>query len=50
MLIGYEGADHGFFNYDRDNNAFFIDTVNKMDTFLVSLGYLKGAPETIHNE
>ncbi len=29
---------------------FFIDTVNKMDTFLVSLGYLKGSPEMIHNE
>jgi acetyl esterase/lipase len=50
VLIGYEGAGHGFFNYGRDNNAPFIDTVNKMDAFLVSQGYLKGAPETIHIE
>lgn len=35
---------------DLNNNAPFIDTVNKMDAFLVSLGYLKGAPETIHSE
>ncbi|MBT5873599.1 MAG: prolyl oligopeptidase family serine peptidase, partial [Candidatus Latescibacteria bacterium] len=50
LLVGYQGAGHGFFNYGRNNNAPFIDTVNKMDAFLVSLGYLKGAPETIHNK
>ena len=46
-LIGYKGARHGFFNFGRDENAPFIDTVNKMDAFLVSLGYLKGAPESL---
>ena len=48
-LIGYNGAPHGFFNYGLNNNALFIDTVNKMDSFLVSLGYLQGPPETIHH-
>ncbi len=46
-LFGYKGEDHGFFNYGRGDNAVFIDTIYKMDTFLVSLGYLKGAPETV---
>ncbi len=46
-LVGYRGSEHGFFNFGRDENAPFIDTVNKMDEFLVSLGYLKGAPETV---
>ena len=46
-LIGYKGAEHAFFNFGRDKNAPFIDTVNKMDAFLVSLGYLKSAPETV---
>lgn len=46
-VIGYKGSEHAFFNFGRDKNAPFIDTVNKMDAFLVSLGYLKGAPETV---
>ena len=46
-LIGYKGAGHGFFNYGRGENAAFINTVNKMDAFLVSLGYLKAPPETV---
>jgi acetyl esterase/lipase len=46
-LVGYKGAKHGFFNFGRDDNAPFIDTVNKMDTFLVSISYLKGAPESM---
>jgi len=50
VLIGYDGADHGFFNYGRDDNTYFIDTVNKMDAFLVSLGYLKGARNTVYSE
>lgn len=49
-LVGYEGAGHGFFNYGSDNNAPFIDTVSKMDAFLVSIGYLKGAPESVHHK
>jgi acetyl esterase len=43
-LIGYEGQQHGFFNYGRGDNAHFITTTKKMDEFLTSLGYLKGPP------
>lgn len=37
----YEGRGHGFFNPGRDGNKDYEDTVQKMDDFLVSLGYLK---------
>ncbi|MEC9094938.1 MAG: sialate O-acetylesterase [Planctomycetota bacterium] len=36
----YEGQSHGFFNTGKP----FVDTVEKMDRFLVSLGYLSGKP------
>lgn len=42
-LVAYEGAGHGFFNFGRDGNKPFTDTVTRMDAFLVSLGYLKPA-------
>jgi len=45
-LIGYDGQPHGFFNYGRSDNKYFVDTVKRMDAFLVSLGYLKG-PDTV---
>lgn len=45
-LIGYDDQPHGFFNYGRSDNKYFVDTVKRMDTFLVSLGYLKG-PDTV---
>ncbi|QGY47528.1 alpha/beta hydrolase fold domain-containing protein [Maribellus comscasis] len=45
-LVAYQGEPHGFFNYGKNSNAVFIDTVNKMDEFLVSLGYLKAPPKT----
>lgn len=38
-LYLYEGQPHGFFNYKHREN--FDRTVAKMDSFLVSLGYLK---------
>ena len=44
-LVAYKGEKHGFFNYGRADNSIYIDTLNKMDKFLVSLGILKGAPE-----
>jgi dipeptidyl aminopeptidase/acylaminoacyl peptidase len=44
-LVAYKGEPHGFFNYGKEDNAVFVDTVNKMDQFLVSLGYLKAPPE-----
>ncbi len=34
----YEGAEHSFFN----KGASFVDTIDKMDDFLVSLKYLNG--------
>jgi acetyl esterase len=46
-LVAYKGEGHGFFNYGRNSNAAFVDTVHKMDEFLVSLGYLKAPPESV---
>jgi acetyl esterase/lipase len=43
-LVGYDGADHGFFNYRWTDGTAFVDTVHRMDRFLVSLGYLQGEP------
>lgn len=39
-LWTYEGQTHGFFNESK-NPRCFLDTVLKMDTFLVSLGWLR---------
>jgi acetyl esterase len=46
-LVAYQGEPHGFFNYGKKSNALFVDTVRKMDEFLVSLGYLNAPPETL---
>ena len=46
-LVAYQGEPHGFFNYGNKSNAVFVDTVHKMDEFLVSLGYLTAPPETV---
>jgi acetyl esterase/lipase len=45
-LMLYEGAGHGFFNYGKsdNNNNFYKQTVEAMDRFLISLGYLTGEP------
>jgi acetyl esterase/lipase len=40
-LVGFEGEQHGFFNYGRDGNRRYRETLGKADEFLVSLGYLK---------
>jgi len=45
-LVTYEGQQHGFFNFGRPGNNYFLDTLKKADAFLVSLGYLGGAPST----
>ena len=37
----YEGQPHGFFNENKSPES-FLDTVLKMDAFLVSLGWLEG--------
>jgi acetyl esterase len=41
-LIGFDGQKHGFFNFGRNENKFFLDTLKQTDQFLVSLGYLSG--------
>ena len=43
-LEGYEGQAHGFFNYGRNENVLYRDTVRKMDEFFISLGWLEGEP------
>lgn len=45
-LIAYQGEEHGFFNYGKNLNAVYVDTMHEMDKFLVSLGYLKAPPQT----
>lgn len=39
-LVGYEGQEHGFFNYGRGDGSGYADTVKKLDRFLERLGYL----------
>ena len=45
-LVAYEGEPHGFFNYGKNDNGIFFDTMNKLDQFLVSLGYIKAPPKS----
>ena len=40
----WDGPGHGFFNFGRDENKYFIQTCRDMDRFLVSLGYIDGEP------
>ena len=40
-LVGYDGANHGFFNYGRGDGTAYTDTVRRMDEFFVSLGWLE---------
>ena len=46
-LLMYEGEEHGFFNYYRKLSGAFIHKVNKMDNFLVELGYILTHPKSI---
>ncbi len=43
-LMLYEGQPHGFFNAGRGDGKYFTQTVQAMDEFLESLGYLEGKP------
>ncbi len=45
-LIAYQDEQHGFFNFGRKANGAFIESVYRMDQFLVSLGYLQPPPKT----
>jgi len=40
----YEGQPHGFFNEGKGGTEIFLDTLDKMDRFLVEHGYLEGQP------
>lgn len=40
----YEGQGHGFFNANKAGQKYYRLTVIEADKFLVSLGWLKGAP------
>jgi acetyl esterase/lipase len=42
-LIAYPG-EHGFFNFGREENRLFCQTVQAIDAFLVGLGILDAAP------
>ena len=46
-LIGYQDEPHAFFNFGKKSNVIFVDTMQKIDDFLVSLGYLNAPPETL---
>jgi len=45
-LAGYSEAGHGFFNYGRQKNHWFAETMRRTDRFLDSLGYVSG-PDTV---
>lgn len=38
----YKGAGHGFFNFGRNQNKYFIETVTKADEFLTDLKFIDG--------
>jgi len=40
-LAGFDGENHGFFNYGRNGNKAYYETLKKADEFLTSLRYLK---------
>lgn len=40
----YEGQDHGFFNYGRNDNRYFELTLIETDKFVASLGWISGPP------
>lgn len=41
-LVGFDGQNHGFFNYNPDGNKYYDQTLRKTEEFLASLGYLNG--------
>ena len=43
-VAGAEGQAHGYFNFGRGGNQFFVETIRKADQFLASLDWLKGEP------
>jgi acetyl esterase len=41
-LTIYKGPGHGFFNYGKDNNKWFLATMTETHNFLKTLGWLTG--------
>lgn len=41
-VAGFEGQQHGFFNFGNGDNAMFRETLKQADKFLASLGWLSG--------
>lgn len=40
-LVGFDGQNHGFFNYGRGGNKYYDETLTRAEQFLAKLGYLK---------
>lgn len=40
-LIGFDDQEHGFFNSNRAGGIYFQQTLEQLDAFLVSLGYVE---------
>ena len=48
VLDAYKDQGHGFFNYGRSKNEFYLATALSLDRFLVDRGLLEGpSPETV---
>jgi acetyl esterase/lipase len=45
-LVGYEGAEHGFFNPPNANGKWYRETLHEADTFLTRIGYLPKPPSS----
>jgi dipeptidyl aminopeptidase/acylaminoacyl peptidase len=41
ILVGFEGQNHGFFNYKVNGNPYYDETLRSTEEFLADLGYLK---------
>ena len=46
-LYFFEGEGHALFNYGRKSNGPFLDTIQKMDQFLVDIVYLNNPASTV---
>jgi len=47
-LTGFDGQNHGFFNYSPDGNRYYDETLHKAEEFLASIGYLKTQSPVLH--
>lgn len=39
-FLEYEGMDHGFFHYGRNENKYYHETIQEMETFLKNKGFI----------